>query len=43
MDATLVEVYSDQKERLAAHSQGGVGFHPLPCFLDNTDRVCWVA
>ncbi len=33
LDATLVEVHSDQKEQAAAHFKGGFGFHPLLCFL----------
>jgi hypothetical protein len=29
LDATLVEVHSDQKDQAAAHFKGGFGFHPV--------------
>jgi hypothetical protein len=39
LDATLIEVHSDQKDQAAAHFKGGFGFHPLLCFLDNTNEA----
>ena len=39
LDATLIEVHSDQKDQAAAHFKDGFGFHPLLCFLDNTNEA----
>ena len=36
IDASLVEVHSENKEGAAAHFKGGFGFHPLFCFADAT-------
>jgi hypothetical protein len=36
VDATLVEVHSENKDGAAAHYRGGFGFHPLFCFADGT-------
>lgn len=37
VDATLVEIHSENKDGAAAHYDGGYGFHPLFCFADATD------
>jgi len=36
IDASLVEIHSENKEGAAAHFKGGFGFHPLFCFADGT-------
>ena len=36
VDATLVEIHSENKDGAAAHYDGGYGFHPLFCFADAT-------
>ena len=36
VDATLVEIHSENKDGAAAHYNGGYGFHPLFCFADAT-------
>jgi hypothetical protein len=38
LDATLIEVHSD-KQDAAPHFKGGYGYHPLLCFLDNTNEA----
>jgi hypothetical protein len=38
IDATLIEVHSD-KEGASAHFKGGYGYHPMLCFLDNTNEA----
>jgi hypothetical protein len=38
LDATLVEVHSEKQEA-SPHFKGGFGYHPLLCFLDNTNEV----
>jgi Transposase DDE domain group 1 len=38
LDASLVEVHSE-KEDASAHFKGGFGYHPLLCFLDNTNEA----
>jgi hypothetical protein len=38
LDATLVEVHSE-KEATSPHFKGGFGYHPLLCFLDNTNEA----
>ncbi len=37
LDATLVEVYSDEQDA-APHYKGGFRYHPLLAYLDNTGR-----
>jgi hypothetical protein len=37
LDATLVEAHSE-KEAASPHFKGGFGYHPLLCFLDNTNE-----
>ena len=36
VDATLVEIHSENKHGAAGHYDGGYGFHPLFCFADAT-------
>ncbi len=36
VDATLVEIHSDNKDGTAPNYKGGFGFHPLFCFADGT-------
>jgi len=36
VDATLVEIHSDNKQGTAPHFRGGFGFHPVLCFADAT-------
>ena len=36
VDATLVEIHSENKDGTAPHFRGGYGFHPLFCFADGT-------
>ena len=36
VDATLVEIHSENKDGTAPHFKGGFGFHPLFCFADAT-------
>ena len=38
IDATLVEVHSENKQGTAAHDKGGFGFHPLLCFSNTATR-----
>ena len=39
IDATLIEVHSENKQGTAAHYKGGFGFHPLLCFSDDGDAL----
>ena len=39
IDATLVEIHSENKDGAAAHFRGGFGFHPLFCFADATGEA----
>jgi|GEM_PF-1131662 len=36
IDASLVEVHSENKEGTGPNYKGGFGFHPMLCFCDNT-------
>ena len=36
IDASLVEIHSENKEGAAPHFKGGYGFHPVFCFADAT-------
>jgi hypothetical protein len=38
IDATLIEVHSE-KEQASPHFKGGFGYHPILCFLDNTNEA----
>lgn len=39
VDASLVEIHSEQKKGSASHFKGGFGFHPMFCFLDATGEA----
>ena len=39
LDASLVEIHSDNKQGAAPHFKGGYGFHPLFCFADATGEA----
>lgn len=39
LDASLVEIHSENKEGAAAHYKGGYGFHPMFCFADATGEA----
>lgn len=38
IDTTLIEVHSE-KEMASPHFKGGFGYHPILCFLDNTNEA----
>lgn len=39
IDATLVEIHSENKEETGPNYKGGFGFHPLLCFADATGEA----
>jgi hypothetical protein len=39
LDASLVEIHSENKQGAAPHFKGGYGFHPLFCFVDATGEA----
>lgn len=39
IDASLVEIHSENKEQSAATFKGGFGFHPMFCFADATGET----
>lgn len=39
IDASLVEIHSENKEGAAASYKGGYGFHPMFCFADATSEA----
>ena len=39
MDASLVEIHSENKEGTAPHFKHGFGFHPMLCFADATGEL----
>jgi hypothetical protein len=39
IDASLVEIHSENKEQTAATFKGGYGFHPMFCFADATGET----
>jgi hypothetical protein len=39
IDASLIEVHSENKEGAAPHFKGGYGFHPMLCFADATGEA----
>ena len=39
IDASLVEIHSENKEQAAATYKGGYGFHPMFCFCDQTGET----
>ncbi len=39
VDASLVEIHSENKEGATSHDKRGFGFHPMFCFLDATGEA----
>ncbi len=39
VDASLVEIHSENKQSTAPHYKGGFGFHPVFCFADATGEA----
>lgn len=39
IDAALVEIHSEHKEKATSHYKGGFGFQPMFCFLDATGEA----
>ncbi|MGH9038929.1 MAG: hypothetical protein ACRDZ3_01730, partial [Acidimicrobiia bacterium] len=39
IDASLMEIHSENKEGTAATYKGGFGFHPMFCFADATGEA----
>ncbi len=39
IDASLIEIHSENKEEAAATYKGGYGFHPMFCFCDQTGET----
>jgi hypothetical protein len=39
VDASLLEIHSEHKERAASHFKGGYGFHPMLCFADHSGEA----
>lgn len=39
IDAALVDIHSENKEKAAANYKGGFGFHPMFCFADASDEA----
>jgi Transposase DDE domain group 1 len=39
VDATLIDIHSEQKEGAASNYKRGFGFHPMLCFLDATGEA----
>jgi hypothetical protein len=39
LDASLVEIHSENKDGAAPHFKGGYGFHPMLCFADATGEA----
>jgi hypothetical protein len=39
VDASLVEIHSENKEQAASHYKGGYGFHPMFCFTDDGEAL----
>ncbi len=39
IDASIVEIHSENKEGTAPHFKGGFGFHPMFCFADATGEA----
>jgi hypothetical protein len=42
VDASLVEIHSENKEGAASHYKGGFGFHPMFCFTDDGEALAGV-
>jgi Transposase DDE domain group 1 len=41
IDATLVEVHSENKDQTGPTYKGGFGFHPMFCFADATGEATY--
>ena len=39
IDATLIEIHSENKDGTGPHFKGGFGFHPMLCFADATGEA----
>jgi hypothetical protein len=39
LDASLVEIHSENRDGAAPHFKGGYGFHPMMCFADATGEA----
>ena len=39
VDASLVEIHSENKQQAASHYKGGYGFHPMFCFTDDGEAL----
>ena len=39
VDASLVEIHSENKQQAASHYKGGFGFHPMFCFSDEGEAL----
>jgi hypothetical protein len=42
VDASLVEIHSERKQRAASHYKGGFGFHPMFCFTDRGEALAGI-
>jgi hypothetical protein len=42
VDASLVEIHSENKQRAASHYKGGYGFHPMFCFSDDGEALAGI-
>ena len=39
IDASLIQIHSENKAGTGANYKGGLGFHPLSCFADATGEA----
>jgi len=42
VDASLVEIHSENKQGAASHYKGGYGFHPMFCFTDDGEALAGI-
>jgi hypothetical protein len=42
VDASLVEIHSENKQQAASHYKGGYGFHPMFCFSDDGEALAGI-
>jgi hypothetical protein len=42
VDASLVEIHSENKQGAASHYKGGYGFHPMFCFSDDGEALAGI-
>ena len=42
VDASLVEIHSENKERAASHFKRGYGFHPMFCFTEHGEALAGI-